>query len=199
MPEPAPEFDLEACLARVRQGDQRAARDLVEHLYPQVIRIIRAHLPRRTAEEDLAQEVFLKLFTRMGQYQGKVPFTHWVSRIAITTCIDALRAQKRRPELRWADLSEGEADVLQAVLRDERQVPQDKSLAARELLELLLGQLSPQDRLVLQLLDLEQRSTAEISQITGWNVPVIKVRAFRARHKLRRLFKNLESEESHEP
>src|SRR5205085_3561991 len=106
------------CLARVRGRDQGAAKDLVDHLYPLVIRIIRAHLPRRVAEEDLAQDIFLKMFTRLEQYQGAVPFTHWVSRIAVTTCIDQLRAQKRRPECRWAALSENDAQVLDNVLSD---------------------------------------------------------------------------------
>src|SRR5882672_8352143 len=115
-------FDLAGCLDRVRQRDQQAARELVDHLYPLVIRIVRAHLPRRVPEEDLAQEVFMKMFTRIDQYQGAVPLTHWVSRIAVTTCIDHLRAQKRRPEFRWADLSENEADVLDAVMTNDRAV-----------------------------------------------------------------------------
>src|ERR1044072_149364 len=114
-----PPFDLAGCLARVRQRDQPAARELVGHRYPLVSRIVRAHLPRRVAEEDLAQEIFLKMFTRLEQYQGAVPFPHWVSRIAVTTCIDHLRAQKRRPEFRWADLSENEADVLDAAITSE--------------------------------------------------------------------------------
>ena len=101
--EAAPPLDLAGCLERVRQRDQDAARELVDHLYPLVIRIVRSHLPRRVAEEDLAQDIFLKMFTRLEQYQGNVPFPHWVSRIAVTTCIDQLRAQKRRPEFRWAD------------------------------------------------------------------------------------------------
>src|SRR5215207_8566850 len=115
-------FDFAGCLVRVRTRDQAACRQLVEQLYPQVIRIDRSHLPRRVAEEDLAQEVFMKMFTRLDQYQGAVPFPHWVSRIAVTTCIDHLRAQKRRPEFRWADLSENEADVLDAVMTNENEV-----------------------------------------------------------------------------
>src|ERR1039457_554265 len=107
-------FDLAGCLDRVRQRDQIAARDLVEHLHPLGMRIARARLPRRVSEEDLAQEIFLKMFTRIDQYQGAVPFTHWVSRIAVTTCIDHLRAQKRRPELRWADRSEEHTSELQS-------------------------------------------------------------------------------------
>src|SRR5471030_666652 len=94
MPDDQP-FDLAGCLDRVRRRDQVAARELVEHLHPLVVRIVRAHLPRRVTEEDLTQDVFLKMFTRLAQYQGAVPFPHWVSRIAVTTCIDQLRAQKR--------------------------------------------------------------------------------------------------------
>ena len=188
-------FDLVACLERVRQRDQKASRQLVEHLYPLVIRIVRSHLPRRVAEEDLAQDIFLKMFTRIAQYQGNVPFPHWVSRIAVTTCIDQLRAQKRRPEFRWADLSENEAEVLDNVLTDSRDTTPGDALAARELVHKLLDQLKPDDRLVIQLLDLEQRTIAEISAQTGWNQTLVKVRAFRARRKLQKLFQELQSKE----
>jgi RNA polymerase sigma-70 factor (ECF subfamily) len=188
-------FDLAGCLERVRVRDQVAARELVEHLYPLVIRIVRSHLPRRVAEEDLAQDVFLKMFTRLAQYQGNVPFTHWVSRIAVTTCIDQLRAQKRRPEFRWADLSENEAEVLDNVLSDTSAETPSDSMAARELVHKLLDQLAPADRTVIQLLDLEQKSVAEISKLTGWGQSMIKVRAFRARRKLQKLFQELRTQE----
>lgn len=137
----------------------------------------------------------MKMFTRLEQYQGAVPFSHWVSRIAVTTCIDHLRAQKRRPEFRWADLSENEAQVLDAVLTNESDQAPDDALAARELVNKLLGQLNPSDRLVLQLLDLEQKSVAEIRVLTGWNSSLIKVRAFRARRKLQKLFQELQRKE----
>jgi RNA polymerase sigma factor (sigma-70 family) len=195
MPPDEETFDLAGCLAGVRASDQRAARDLVEHLHPMVIRIVRARLPRRVAEEDLTQEIFLKMFTRIAQYQGNVPFPHWVSRIAVTTCIDHLRAQKRRPEFRWADLSENEADVLDAVLTSENDVSAGDALAAHELVHKLLDQLKPDDRLVLQLLDLEQKTLAEAGVLTGWNVTLIKVRAFRARRKLQKLFAELKKKE----
>jgi RNA polymerase sigma-70 factor (ECF subfamily) len=195
MPDAAETFDLVGCLDRVRQRDQAAARALVEHLYPLVLRIVRSHLPRRVSEEDLAQEVFMKMFTRLEQYQGAVPFTHWVSRIAVTTCIDHLRAQKRRPEFRWADLSENEAEVLDAVMTDERDTNAGDALAARELVDKLLAQLKPDDQLVIRLLDLEQKTIAEIAAITGWNTSLIKVRAFRARRKLHQLFEALKRKE----
>lgn len=194
MPDDAP-FDLSGCLERVRQRDQGAARELVEHLYPLVIRIVRSHLPRRVAEEDLAQDIFLKMFTRIEQFQGNVPFTHWVSRIAVTTCIDQLRMQKRRPEFRWADLSENEAEVLDNVLTNDGDVAPDDALEARELVNKLLEQLKPDDQLIIRLLDLEQKTIAEISDLTGWNQSLVKVRAFRARRKLQKLFGELQRKE----
>lgn len=190
-----PPFDVAGCLDRVRRRDQAAARELVDHLYPLVIRIVRSHLPRRVAEEDLAQDIFLKMFTRLEQYQGAVPFPHWVSRIAVTTCIDQLRAQKRRPEFRWADLSENEAELLDAVMTNEKDVAANDAMASHELVHKLLDQLKPDDRMVLQLLDIEQKTIAEIGELTGWNTSLIKVRAFRARRKLRSMFLELQQKE----
>lgn len=135
------------------------------------------------------------MFSRLDQYQGSVPFPHWVSRIAVTTCIDQLRAQKRRPEFRWADLSEKEAEVLDNVLTSDNEVSAGDAMAARDLVSTLLDQLKPEDRLVLQLLDLEQKTLVEIQQITGWNKTLIKVRAFRARRKLQKLFSELKEKE----
>jgi len=135
------------------------------------------------------------MFSRLEQYQGSVPFTHWVSRIAVTTCIDHLRAQKRRPELRWADLSERETDALDAVITNENDVSPDDAASAKELVHKLLDQLKPEDRMVIQYLDLEQKTIAEISALTGWNPTLVKVRAFRARRKLQRFYRDLTEKE----
>jgi len=188
-------FDYVSCLERVRGGDQIAARELVDALYPVVIRIVRARRPRRVLEEDLAQDIFLKMFSRLEQYQGQVPFPHWVSRIAVTTCIDQLRAQWRWLELRWADLSENEAAALDAVITSDDSGGAPDALAAHELVHTLLDQLPERDRLVLQLLDLEQKTLIEIRELTGWNLTLIKVRAFRARRKLQKLFETLQKKE----
>src|SRR5215467_13772596 len=108
-------FDMPACLERVRARDEEAARLLFHHLYPLVIKVVRAHLPRRTSEEDLVQTVFMKVFANLSQYSGTVPLEHWVSRIAINTCLNHIKAEKVRPELRRADLSEEQNQVLDAV------------------------------------------------------------------------------------
>ena len=191
---PEPSFDVAACVERVRRRDEDAARALFGHLYPLVARLVRSHLPRRTSQEDLVQTVFMKMFAKLDQFSGAVPLEHWVSRIAINTCLNQLAAEKARPELRWADLSEEQTQTLEAVTAGPEELDPSQSLAARELVEKLLAQLAPADRLVLTLLHLEGRTVAEVRQITGWNVPVIKVRAFRARRKLRKVFENLMEE-----
>ncbi len=194
------EFDLARCLERVRQQDQDAAHALVEQLYPLVIRIVRSHLPVRAAEEDLAQEVFLKLFSRLEQYQPRagIPFEHWVARLAVRTCLDALRAEHRRPEVRWGDLSVEQSAWVEFMLVEDAAPPDTTPGAARELVEHLLSQLQADDRLVINMLDLEQKSVNEISRLTGWSVALVKVRAFRARRKLRKLAEVLKAQERYE-
>src|SRR5258708_37927868 len=132
-------FDLPDCLRRVRDNDPDAARLLVEHRYPQVMRIVTTKLPRRDAGEDLAQDIFLKMFTKLDQYKGDVPFEHWVSRIAVNHCLNALRAQRSRPEWRWADLTAEQAETLDAVMTSAADTPHPaQAIGARELVEILL-------------------------------------------------------------
>jgi RNA polymerase sigma-70 factor (ECF subfamily) len=181
-----PELDVAACVRRVRQRDEDAARQLLNHLYPLVMKLIRAHLPRRTSEEDLAQTVFMKIFGNLEQYSGAVPLEHWVSRIAINTCLNQLRVEKVRPELRWSDLSEEETHVLETLASTRSDLPPSERIASRDLVDKLLETLTPADRLVIRLLHLEERSVDEVKTLTGWNRSVIKVRAFRARQKMRK-------------
>lgn len=182
-------FDVQLCLQRVCAGDMASAHALIEHLHPLVRRLVRNHLPRRESEEDLMQEVFLKLLQKLDSYQPRVgvPFEHWVSRLTVRTCLDALRAEKSRPEWRLADLSDGETEWLDYMLHRLADTPHTPDREARAIVTRLLAQLSPPDRLVLTLLDLEERSTQEIAQLTGWTRPMVKMRAMRARRKLRHI------------
>jgi RNA polymerase sigma-70 factor (ECF subfamily) len=127
----------------------------------------------------------VKVFAKLDQFSGQVPLAHWVSRIAVNTCLNVIQAEKVRPELRWADLSEQEERVVQSLARSADELDPSQDLAARDLVEKLLGYLKPDDRLLMKLLHLEGRSVEEIRQITGWNASLIKVRAFRARNKLK--------------
>jgi RNA polymerase sigma factor (sigma-70 family) len=189
------DFDLVDCLARVRQGDDAAAAALVDHLYPLVSRIIGGHRPRRTDADDLKQEIFLKMFSHLEQYRGVVPFERWVSHIAVNHCINALRWQRKRPEWRLADLSEEQAEVIEALATDpDRQPHPAEALGARELLDLLFGRLTPRERLLMEWLELQDRSVEEVRQLTGWSAVRVRVSAHRARKKLNRLYHDLKQQ-----
>jgi len=184
-------FDMEACLDGLRREDERAAADFVREIYPLVLKLVRSHLPRRASEEDLCQMVFIKTLSNIGQYSGKVPIEHWVSRIAINTCLNALKAEAVRPELRWSDLSVDQAALLEAVASNPDELDPAEGAASRDLVERMLGRLNAKDRLLITMLHLEGYSMDDIREVTGWNIATIKVRAFRARHKLKRIFNEL--------
>jgi RNA polymerase sigma factor (sigma-70 family) len=186
-----PGLDVAACVERVRQRDEDAARLLMAHLYPLVLKLVRAHLPKRTAEEDLVQMVFMKVFAKLDDYAGVVPLEHWVSRITVNTCINQLKAERVRPELRWADLDEGQQFVVEALAASEDELQSADSLAAREIVERLLERLDPSDRVLLTLMHLEERSGKEVAQMMGWSHTRVRVQGFRARQKLKRYFRTL--------
>ena len=194
-------FDVQTCIGRVRNGDQAASRALVDHLHPLVRRLVRNHLPRRESEEDLVQEAFIKVFQKLEGYQPRdgSPFEHWVSRLTVRTCLDALRAERVRPEWRMADLGENEAGWLDFLLSRQAVEPASSSADAQAIVTRLLALLSAPDRLVLTLLDLEQRSTLEISEITGWTRAMVKMRAMRARFKLRQIARRVMKNDFPEP
>jgi RNA polymerase sigma-70 factor (ECF subfamily) len=188
MSEPGP--DLAACVERVRQRDEDAARLLMQHLYPLVFKLVRAHLPKRTAE-DLVQAVFVKVFAKLDQFNGAVPLEHWVSRIAINTCINQIKAERVRPELRWADLGDEERFVVETLAATENELGATDAFAAREIVEKLLARLEPVERVLVTLLHLEGRSGKEVAQMMGWSHFRVRVRDFRVRQKLKRQFGHL--------
>jgi RNA polymerase sigma-70 factor (ECF subfamily) len=177
--------DAGALVEAALRHDDNAARELVRRLYPLVAKVVRAHRPRRTSEEDLCQMIFIKVFQKLSQFSGKVPLEHWVSRIAVNTCLTQIESEKVRPELRHADLSEEEEAVVKNLAVSSEELAPDNRLASRQLVEHLFEFLKPVERLIIDLLYLQGRSVEEIHQVTGMGVAAIKVRAFRARQKMK--------------
>ena len=177
--------DAGALVEAALRHDDEAAAELVRRLYPLVAKIVRSHRPRRTPEEDLCQMIFIRMFQRLRQFSGKVPIEHWVSRIAVNTCLNQIESEKVRPELRHADLTEEEQAVVENLATSAEELAPDKQLASRQLVEHLLDLLKPAERLVIDLLYLQGRSIEEIRKLTGWTAALVKVRAFRARRKMK--------------
>src|SRR5882762_9658506 len=158
------DLDAGALVEAALRNDDEAARELVRRLYPLVAKLVRAHRPRRTAEDDLCQMIFIKVFQKLSQFSGKVPLEHWVSRIAVNTCLNQIASEKVRPELREADLSEEEQAVVENLAATSEELAPDKRFASRQLVEHLLEMLKPVERLVIDLLYLQGRSVEEIHQ-----------------------------------
>jgi RNA polymerase sigma factor (sigma-70 family) len=166
------------------QNNDDAARSLVRRLYPLVAKIVRSHRVRRTSEEDLCQMIFIKVFQKLSQFSGNVPLEHWVSRVAVNTCLNQIQSEKVRPEVRHADLTVEEQAVVENLASCGELAP-DQRFASRQLVDHLLAALKPVERLAVDLLYLQGRSVEEIRKITGWSAALVKVRAFRARQKMK--------------
>ncbi|HEY6069903.1 MAG TPA: RNA polymerase sigma factor [Chthoniobacterales bacterium] len=187
------DLDAAELVSAALRHDDEAARELVRRLYPLVAKMVRSHRPRRTSEEDLCQMIFIKIFQKLNQFSGKVPLEHWVSRVAVNTCLSQIESERVRPELRHADLSEEEQAVVENLAASSEELAPDRQLGSRQLVEHLLEMLKPAERLVIDLLYLQGRSVEEIHQITGLGVAAIKVRAFRARQKMKAQLEKIEA------
>jgi RNA polymerase sigma-70 factor, ECF subfamily len=189
------DFDAGALVKAALQHDDEAARALVRQLYPLVAKIVRAHRPRRTSEEDICQMIFIKIFQKLSQFSGTVPLEHWVSRIAVNTCLNQIESERIRPELRHADLSVEEQAVIENLTTSADELAPDQRFASRQLVEHLLAALKPVERLAIDLLYLQERSVEEVRKITGWSTALVKVRAFRARQKMKKYLARLSAKE----
>ena len=177
-----------------RGGDESAFAEIVRRYGPRVFRVAGRFFRRREQAEEAAQEVFLKAFTELDSFEGRGSFEGWLTRIATNTCLNLLRGAKRRPELTAADLSEDEGALIENLLAGEaaeRQRSAERGLVAADLAERVLETMSPDDRLVLLMLDGEGDSVKEVAEATGWSESNVKVRAFRARRRMREAVEKL--------
>lgn len=173
-------------IAAALQGDAASFEPLIEEYSPRVFATARRYARLEREVEDIAQEVWLKAWQKLSSYRGEAPFEHWLMRLTVRTCYDFLRRHQRNRESAFSELSEPEDDWLDRFVTQ----PDTASVnaeGARQLVERVLEQLPPPARLVITLLEIEERPVKEIAQLTGWSVPLVKVRAFRARAEMRKI------------
>lgn len=188
--------EVDDCVRRVREnGDQGAAEKLVKHLYPMVSRILHNRLPPQVAVDDVAQQVFLKVFSKIHQYRGEIPVERWVARIAVNTCLNAMRGRRLRLEVRRSDLSEAEDAALDDLRAIDPGTDTASLVACRDLLQTLLQCLSPKERLAVELTELEGYTSQETAALLGSNAVAVRVRVSRARAKMRECLRALQAEE----
>ena len=187
------EPDDAALIAAIRKGDTASYEGLVRKYQPRVFATARRYARRESEVEDIVQEVFIKAFRKLDGYRGEAPFEHWLMRLTVRTCYDFLRAHQRSRETTFTDLTDPEEDWLEQFVTDPGGAS-EHAVAARDLVERVLQELSPAARLVITLLAIEQRSVKEIAALTGWPAPLVKVRAFRAREEMRKCLRKIARE-----
>lgn len=141
----------------------------------------------------------MKMFAKIDHFRAEQPFPNWVARIALNTCYDQLRKQKSRAEVRFADLSSADVEFVETIMSHSvDEAPSTSDRDGRGLVDQLLATLNARERLILQMIDLEKKSVAEVCELTGWGQSKVKVTAMRARRKLNGNLKLLEGKPSHE-
>jgi len=173
------------CIAAVLKGDPASFEPLVKKYSPRVFATARRYARRESEVEDIVQEIWSKAYLKLSSFRAEAPFEHWLMRLAVRTCYDFLRGHQRNRETTFSELSEPENDWLDRFVANPDDAAENTD-AARALVDRLLSQLSPPARLVITLLEIEEKSVKEIAQLTGWSVPLVKVRAFRARAEMRK-------------
>ncbi len=173
---------------RIRAGATEEFAELVRRHQSRVFAILHHYERDAQRVEDLAQETFLKAWRALPQFQANAPFEHWISRIAARTALDHLRHQKRRKnEMSLAELGDDALDWL----RSGDETSEIDARNAGEILSHAMRELSPNDRVVLTMQELEGHSFKEIAAATGASVIAVRVRAMRARTRLKRALEKI--------
>jgi RNA polymerase sigma-70 factor (ECF subfamily) len=180
-------------IAAVLKGNAASFEPLVEKYSPRIFAMARRYARRESEVEDIVQDIWLKAFERLQSFRAEAPFEHWLMRLAVNTCYDSLRRRQRNRETIFAELSDAEENWLDRLVH-QPEAANENAEAARQLVERVLEQLSPSARLIITLQEIEERPVKEIAQLTGWSVPLVKVRAFRARAEMRKVLSRMAKE-----
>ncbi|HTI69927.1 MAG TPA: RNA polymerase sigma factor [Candidatus Limnocylindria bacterium] len=187
----SPADDTSAVLA-VLGGDVARFEEIVLRYQPRMFAMARRYARREDEVQDIVQEIFIKSFQRLNTWRQDAPFEHWLMRIGVRVCYDFLRGHQRNKESVLSDLTEDESRWLERAEApgggDSDGIDGD---AAKSIVGRLLEQMSPSNRLIINLLEIEDKSVKEVAALTGWSVPLVKVRAFRARAEMKKLLQKL--------
>jgi RNA polymerase sigma-70 factor (ECF subfamily) len=161
-----------------------------------VLTIVKTHVPEDAVEET-AQEAFVRAYRALPTFKGTGAFSQWLSSVAVKTCYDYWRKAYRSREIPISALTEKHSQWLEEVIShrsEEGIVEGEPQMEAREILDWALGKLSAGDRMVLELVYLEERSVKESAELLGWSKTNVKVRSYRARMKLERVLKKVKAQ-----
>jgi len=187
----AAHLDETKVISRVLDGNRDAFALLLERHERHVANVVAAHVPGDQVAE-IAHEAFIRAYTSLAGYKPLKPFRNWLTTIALRCCHDYWRKHYRRKEALVCDMSEDGQNWLDSAMAtdsaDEFQ-SMVRQREAKQVLDLVLAQLSPLDRMILTLTYLEERTVKETAEMLEISVANVKVRAFRAKRKLKNFLK----------
>jgi len=189
------QLDDNEVVARVLEGRVNEFETLLRRHSDLVLRIVKRHVPFQEAEE-VSQDVFVRAYESLPSFQRKSVFSRWLSSIAVRTCYDFWRRAYRCREVPLTQLTERHQEWLEEVVSGESVETLRETGAleeAKDLLNWALAKMTPEDRMVLELIHLEGLSVKEVSGLLGWSIANVKVRSFRARKKMEELLTSLGS------
>ena len=174
-----------ALVRRVQANDEIAFHEMVDRYQAKVFSIIYGILRNRNDAEDIAQQVFSKIYFSIRGFDFRSSLLTWIYRITVNECYDYLRKRRVRKLVYESDFSAEEVKRLEtsdAVV--DPTAPVDRQLAQQDLVLKLLAKVSEQDRTLILLKEVEGHSVEELASMTGLNENTIKVKLFRTRQKL---------------
>ncbi len=174
---------------RAKNGDEDAFVHLAKRYHSKIWNTASRYARSKPELEDLTQDLLLKIWKGLPSYRAKAPFEHWVMTLTVRGCYDFLRKNRKRRE------SEQLLDPTSHFQATDTSAARIQSQAeASELVAILLDELEAKDRTIITLLDLEEKSIRETAELTGWSESNVKVRAHRARKKLKLIYESLKNE-----
>jgi RNA polymerase sigma-70 factor (ECF subfamily) len=170
---------------RVQARDEMAFKDIVERYQSKVFSIIYGILRNHNDAEDIAQQVFAKIYFSIGNFDFRSSLLTWIYKITVNECYDYLRKKRVRKLVYESDFTDDDSLQMEnSQSAMDRTVPVDETLQRRDLLLKLLDKVSEEDRMLILMKEVEGHSVEELAQMTGMNENTIKVKLFRTRQKL---------------
>lgn len=170
---------------RAQARDEGAFREIVDRFQSKVYSIIFGILRNRNDAEDIAQQVFAKVYFSLGSFDFRSSLLTWIYKITVNECYDYLRKRRVRKLVYESDFSEEDSLLMEnSGAATDRSPAVDTRLAQRDFVVKLLGKISEEDRNLILLKEVEGHSVEELAGMTGMNENTIKVKLFRARQKL---------------
>lgn len=173
---------------RAKQNDESAFGEIVRRYSPRVFRVASRFFPQYGLVEEAAQEIFLKAFIQTENFENRGSLEGWLTRIAVTTCLNIVRTNNKQPTQNFTDLTDDETAWLEDKITNvsfKDYKSEENKLIAADLLNRLFKTLPVEDALILTLIDGEGESIKGVCEITGWSESKVKIRAFRARKRIR--------------